>query len=292
MLEGGDGADRADGGAGSDTYYYAGTESGIDRIEDSGIDTNAYLDAYYAALGIADWRTRGAHGGQYHLVLEGEGRSYDLYYDSQEQALAEYPGAAIDFVEPLPSLAPALRRDDEAALAALFAAGTVARDVVRFGPGVALEDLALRITVPLASAEAHPDHPWEDGGTLSVRWGEGGFDLALGDASYGFSGASLPAEPDAYRLGEGIEAFELDDGSRYTLEQVLAQASVLALAGEYHVARGSGRKCWPRATRRSCSTISSAPTKSRSCATRPTCCSPSATRAPRCASPAGTARTG
>ena len=78
LLEGGDGADRADGGRGSDIYYYAGTETGIDRIEDSGIDTIDYLDAYYAALGVADWRTRGAHGGQYHLLLEGDGRSYDL----------------------------------------------------------------------------------------------------------------------------------------------------------------------------------------------------------------------
>ncbi|MGH8745274.1 MAG: hypothetical protein ACREUK_02150, partial [Burkholderiales bacterium] len=127
-----------------------------------------------------------------------------------------------------------------AALEALFAAGTVARDTVRFGPGVALSDLALRIAVPLASAEAHPQQPWHDGGALSVRWGEGGFELAVPDAGYGFSGASLPAEPDGYRLGEGIEAFELDDGSRYTLEQVLAQASVLPLAGEYHIGRDTG----------------------------------------------------
>ena len=117
--------------------------------------------------------------------------------------------------------------------------GSVFR-IVRFGPGVALADLALRVWVPQASAEAHPEQPWHDGGTLSVRWGEGGFDVAVPDVGYGISGTSLPAEPDSYRLGEGIEAFEFDGGSRYTLEQVLAQADVLPLAGEYHVARGSG----------------------------------------------------
>ena len=73
-----------------------------------------------------------------------------------------------------------------------------------------------------------------------MRWGEGGFELALPELSYGFSGASLPAEPDSYRLGEGIEAFEFDDGGSYTLDEVLAQASVLALAGEYHIGRDTG----------------------------------------------------
>ncbi len=140
LLEGGDGADRADGRGGSDAYYYAGTEYGVDRIEDSGTDATE-------------------------------------------------------------------------------------RDVVRFGPGVALGDLALRVSVPAASAEAHPELPWYDGGTLSARWGAGGFDLAL---------------PGADRPGEGIEAFEFDDGSAHTLEEVLAQASVLPLAGEYHIGRDTG----------------------------------------------------
>ncbi|MGH8745055.1 MAG: calcium-binding protein, partial [Burkholderiales bacterium] len=155
LLEGGDGNDRADGAGGSDVYYFSGSESGIDRIEDSGIDASAYLDAYYAALGIPDWRSRGAHGGTYRAVVPGDGRDDEVYYDSYDEAFARYPDAAIDFIEPLPALAPAVQRDDDAALEALFAAGTVARDTVRFGPGVALSDLALRIAVPLASAEAH-----------------------------------------------------------------------------------------------------------------------------------------
>ncbi len=240
LLEGGDGKDSADGGGGSDIYYYTGNEVGIDRIQDSGIDAGAYLDAYYAALGIADWRERGAHGGEYHVVQQVEGFGFDVYYGSYEEALAENPAAAIDFIEPLPALAPVVQRDDDAALDELFAAGTLARDVVRFGPGVALADLSFSVAVPAASADAFPEQPWHDGGTLSVRWGAGGFDLAVPDASYGFAGPSLPANPDDYRLGEGIEAFEFDDGSRYTLEQALKLASVVPLLGEYHIARDSG----------------------------------------------------
>ena len=240
LLDGGDGADTSDGRDGSDTYFFAGTESGVDLVAESGVDTNAYLDAYYAALGIADWRSRGAHGGEYHVAQQAEGWTFDVYYDSYEQALADNPDATIDFIEPLPELAPAVRRDDAAALDALIANGTVARDVVRFGPGVTLADLALRIAVPAASADAYPDEPWHDGGTLSVRWGAGGFDVAVPGADYGFSGPSLPADPDGYRLGEGIEAFELDDGTVYTLDEVLAQAAVLPLAGEYHLDRDAG----------------------------------------------------
>ncbi|MGA8049526.1 MAG: putative Ig domain-containing protein, partial [Burkholderiales bacterium] len=82
--------------------------------------------------------------------------------------------------------------------------------------------------------------PWRDGGTLSVRWTGGGFDVAVPDVDYGFTGVSLPAEPDGYRLGAGVEAFEFADGSSYTLEGVLAQAEVLLLLGEYHVGRDSG----------------------------------------------------
>ncbi len=240
LLDGGDGSDTADGQGGSDTYYYSGTESGFDRIEDSGIDTAAYLDWYYAALGIADWRARAVHGGEYRVVQHAEGLTFDVYYDSYEQALAENPDAAIAYLEPLPYLAPVVGRDDGAALDELVAAGAMARDVVRFGPSVALADLALRITVPGAAADLYPDQPWHDGGTLSVRWAEGGFEVAVPDVSYGFTGSSLPAEPDGYRLGEGIESFKFDDGSDYTLEEVLAQATVLPLAGDYHIARDSG----------------------------------------------------
>jgi Ca2+-binding RTX toxin-like protein len=240
LLDGGDGADTADGLGGSDIYYFSGTETGFDRIDDSGVDTVSYLDWYYAALGITDWRARAAHGGEYRVEQHAEGWTFDVYYGSYEEALAENPNAAIDFLEPLPSLAPVVRRDDAAALDELVAAGVMSRDVVRFGPGVALDDLALRVTVPGASAEANPDAPWRDGGALSVRWADGGFEVAVPGVRYGFAGSSLPAEPESYLLGEGIEAFEFDDGSRYTLEEVLAQATVLPLAGEYHIGRNSG----------------------------------------------------
>jgi hypothetical protein len=51
---------------------------------------------------------------------------------------------------------------------------------------------------------------------LLVRWGDAGFDVAVPDLQFGFTGAI-----DSYHLGEGVEVFEFSDGARYTLDELL-----------------------------------------------------------------------
>ena len=250
-LTGGDGADVLDGRSGSDTYFFDANETGIDRLSDSGVDGAAYVYGYYSDLGIdsADVDYRSQFGGKYRVDVSGEGGDQTYYFDTYDEAIAAYPGGSIAYVEPLPSTPPLIRLDDSTGLAALIDAGVVPRDLVQFGPGLSLGDLAMTVKVKSASASAHPDQPWYDGGTLSVRWGGAGFDLAVPSVSYGFSGTDLiadgnPSETAAgawrgYKLGEGIEAFEFADGSSYTLEQLLEQASVV-LANTYEFVRGSG----------------------------------------------------
>lgn len=251
VLDGGDGSDLLDGLGGSDSYLFTASDTGVDRLEDGGLDALAYIESYYASLGIADSRERGANGGKYRVAQQGEGAAYEIYYDSYEQAFAENPGAPITFVELLPSIVPLVRRDDTAAIERLAAAGVLSRDVAEFGPGLALGDIALTVTVKGATADAHPEEPWYDGGTLQVRWNGGvsGFDLRVPDVAYDFVGIGLltdgsidDATPGAwrgYRLGEGIETFRFADGSAYSLEQMLAQADVVKRYG-YAFERGSG----------------------------------------------------
>jgi Ca2+-binding RTX toxin-like protein len=252
-LEGGDGADDLQGGAGSDAYVFAAGENGTDVLTDSELAASAYLEWFYANLGISDWAERGQHGGKYKVEAQGDGGTFARYYDSYEEAYAEYPYADISRVEPLSSIAPVIRRDDAATLEGLVAAGVLSQDVVEFGSAVSLSDLTLAFSVRSADAADYPAQPWHAGGTLSVRWGAGaGFDVAVPAANYGFIGSNLLTDgvfdPDdegpgswrGYRLGEGIEAFRLADGSTYTLEQVLQQATVVELLEPYHFFRDSG----------------------------------------------------
>ena len=157
----------------------------------------------------------------------------------------------ISLVEPLPSVAPLVRRDDQAAIDELVSAGVLSRDVVEFGPGLALSDLTLSVTVNAAEAAGHPDQPWHSGGTLSVAWEGGGFDLEVPGVNYGFVGSNLltdGSDPESdmpgawrgYRLGEGIEAFRFDDGTTYSLEEVLRQAAVVEVVSDYQFSRGAG----------------------------------------------------
>lgn len=249
LLDGGAGADSLDGGAGSDLYVFAATDGDIDTLADSGLQARAYLDWYYGNLGIADWIERGQHGGKYKGVLPGWGIT--LYYDTFEEASAEIPVAEISLVEVLPSIAPLVRRDDQAGLDELAAAGILSRDIVELGPGLALSDLTLSVTVNAAEAADHPDQPWYSGGMLSVAWGSGGFDLEVPGINYGFAGSNLLTDgsgPEAdvpgawrgYRLGEGIEEFRFADGTTYSLEEVLRQAAVVEVAGDYQLSRDSG----------------------------------------------------
>ena len=218
-ILGGDGNDTIDGAGGSDAYLYQANESGIDTLADSGSDTIAYLDSFYWNRGILNWDERMLHGGQYRIPIEAT-----VYLDSPDGYLAAGGNPdLVKYIEPLPFAAPLLTRNDTAALAELMRAGVVSRDVVKFGPGLTLADLDLSV------ADA----------TLSVRWGDAGFDVAVPDASFGFTGTSLPTSGSLdqlqdYKLGAGIDAFEFADGTSYTLDQVLqaVQSQIIGTPGD------------------------------------------------------------
>ena len=198
---------------------YQANESGIDTLADSGSDTIAYLDSFYWNRGILNWDERMLHGGQYRIPIEAT-----VYLDSPDGYLAAGGNPdLVKYIEPLPFAAPLLTRNDTAALAELMRAGVVSRDVVKFGPGLTLADLDLSV------ADA----------TLSVRWGDAGFDVAVPDASFGFTGTSLPTSGSLdqlqdYKLGAGIDAFEFADGTSYTLDQVLqaVQSQIIGTPGD------------------------------------------------------------
>lgn len=238
-LAGGDGADVLDGMQGADRYVYAADETGIDRLSDSGTAGRQYLEWFYGSRGVADWEERGIHGGRFRAEGGGEGGSFVEYFDTYEEAFDQYPWATITFVEPLAEIAPVVTRNDEATLAQLVDAGVLDTDVVAFGEGLALGDLTLTVTVNGAVADAHPDQPWYEGGTLSVRWGAGGFDVEVPSVSFGFPGGNLFAGIDGYRLGEGVERFAFADGTTYSLEEILEQAEVVRVV-DFMVERGSG----------------------------------------------------
>ncbi|MCS6920615.1 MAG: hypothetical protein NZM07_01610 [Elioraea sp.] len=144
----------------------------------------------------------------------------------------------MSFVAPPSSLPPLVRRDDTAALRELAATGVIEKDVIEFGPGLALADLTLSGVVTFApQGRASGRSPWRDGGTLRVRWrnGAAGFDLQVPDAYYGFAGESLEAGGDAvdtgesgswrgYALGKGVEAFRFSDGTEVWVDDLLALA--------------------------------------------------------------------
>ena len=250
VLAGGEGADALDGAAGSDVYVYGPEDVGIDQLADSEIQAQAYLEWYYGNLGISDWIERGQHGGKYRAFYSMEGDIFTGYYDSAEEAAAAFPFAEISFVEPLPAIAPLLRRDDDAGLEELVQAGVLSRDVVEFEEGLALSDLALTVSVDAIAAAGHPDQPWHNGAMLSVRWanGDAGFDLSVPGVTYGFDGTNLLTDGfemtdgswRGYRLGEGIEGFRFADGTSYSLENILRLAEVVETAPEYAFSRHSG----------------------------------------------------
>jgi Ca2+-binding RTX toxin-like protein len=240
ILIGGDGDDALE-GTWNSRFAFTATEVGIDTIAAPSTSAEDYLDWYYAGIGMPEWRINLEHGGRYAAVVQDVESSETRYFDSLEEAEAA-GGTDIRFVAPLDVFAPLLRRDDAATLELLAAQGGLSRDAVLFGPGLALEDLDLAITVFGPKAEAHSVQPWLAGGTLSVRWNGGatGFDVVVPDVAYGFTGTNLVTDGwETYRLGEGIEAFEFADGAAYHLEQLLARASVIMDYG-YSFLRGSG----------------------------------------------------
>lgn len=218
-LEGGDGADVLNGRGGSDTSVFTVDEEGMDVLSDSELASRPYLDWYYGNLGIGDWEWR------------------------------------LQNAEPLPAVA-LVTRNDIAVLDELIEAGVMSRDVVQFGEGLSLADLTLTITVDANIASLHPEQPWYGGGALQVRWGNAGFDVQVPDIKYGFVGDDLLVDGDVadvtaggwrgYRLGEGVEAFQFSDGTSYSLEQMLQEATVVPRLPPYHFFRNSGNQAISR----------------------------------------------
>jgi Ca2+-binding RTX toxin-like protein len=147
ILIGGDGGDTI-AGQGSSRFVFTATETGIDAISDAAVATESYLDWYYGNLGIVEWREAAEHGGEYRVSI---GDGGDEYYDTLEEA-QQSGGGGITFIDPLPSSAPVIRRSESATLASLESAGVLTRDVVSFGPGIALGDLDLTVRVDRGGA--------------------------------------------------------------------------------------------------------------------------------------------
>jgi Ca2+-binding RTX toxin-like protein len=234
-LIGGDGDDSLV-GEGNSRFVFTATEVGLDSVSESGTYADPYLDWFYETQGVADWRESLQHGGQYYVDEERR-----AYFGSLAEAQAAYPGWEVGYVEPLGFGAPVVRRDDAANIGTLARAGVMPLDTVQFGPGLSLSDLELTLAVPGPVADAHPELPSFGGGTLSVRWGSGaGFDVAVPDVQYGFAASQIMGDPaGAYRIGEGVELFQFADGSVFTLDEVMQQATVVKLYA-YQFLRGSG----------------------------------------------------
>ena len=249
VLEGGDGADSLDGSGDSDTYFFTGTESGVDFVADSSIESVRYVDWYYGIRGIEDWVERATHPGEWRVRFDGG----DAEYFASEADAAAAGGTSAQVVSPLEESAPRLTRDD-AMYGQLQAEGVIATDVIEFGPALTLPDLDISITVDTLAAEQHPERPWYLGGRVAIRWaGEDGVDFLASAVDGGFEGEDLilgtAGDQQAgdgswrgYRLGEGIEGFRFANGNYLTLDELLADATVVSALDNYAFRRSSGEQ--------------------------------------------------
>ncbi len=238
VIGGGHGADTIDGAGGSDTVLVGATDSGVDTLADSGLDSYAYLDYYYWSRGILNWDERAAHGNEWRV--DADGGDY-AYFDTEEEALAWQSYGTPVSIAPLPEAAPVLTRDAPL-YAELVVAGVLTQDVLAFGPGLSLEDLDISVQVDAFSAQDNPDRAWINGGQVSIRWdADSGVDFTLGRLDGGHeepdllsggwqAGGGDGVVPDGtwfgYRLGEGFEAFRFADGTTLTVDELLAGATV------------------------------------------------------------------
>jgi Ca2+-binding RTX toxin-like protein len=255
VIAGGDGADTVDGQGGSDRYLVAAADTGVDAIADSGRDALAYLDHYYWSRGILDWDVHAEHANEWRLSEDGPNKFYFKTEAEADYAIVHQGLFDKVFITALPEAAPVLTRDDPL-YAELQARGVLSKDVLEFGPGLTLAGLDITVTVDQFSAQDAPSRPWVNGGRVSIRWGAGDgvdFDaLALNSGHEGpdllsggwvdgdGGGVSADGAWRGYRLGEGIEAFRFADGSTLGIDELLANATVVADAGDYVLKPGSG----------------------------------------------------
>ena len=241
VFIGGDGNDDIDGLGGSDTYLYTADEIGVDALYDDGSGLYSYLDWFYWNQGVANWDERMVYGGlyrsdlDYRQALEGPPQ----YFATKQEARRPAEDRIATFVPSLSVGAPIIRRTDTATLESLMDAGVLPRDVVKFAPNLSFDDLEMTITPYDADGDIdHPETVLYHGGTLSVRWGDAGFDIEVPDVNFGFElgddQITLPttaleldyvtglpvigSEVDArslgdYRLGQGIDDFLFADGT-------------------------------------------------------------------------------
>lgn len=218
LLAGGPGDDVMNGGDGASRYRIDPNEPGVDLIHDTGESREAYLNAYYASVGIEDWEVRAAFGGQY-LIGEPWSEVYWDVFETREalEAALAAEGLSVEealasgyarYVEALPEPA-AKSATDFGPIAAAVEAGWIERDVVALGPGVTAADLQL--------AWGCLERPSPDTGevlpyvTLDLSWGEGrGVRLVI----------PRPDEP----VGRGIETVRFADGSSLSLAELISLA--------------------------------------------------------------------
>ncbi|MBA3904100.1 MAG: hypothetical protein C0522_10605, partial [Rhodocyclaceae bacterium] len=237
MIDGGDGDDRLYngaamfGGRGDDQlwgrdissyevdetnrYYFAGLDQGTDLVIDEGWIGfyegepeyyYAVLDPFFSGIGVEHWSDRYFHGGQW--TIDG---AWNAYFGSEEEAQAyaaslsqEGITASVLYLDVLPENLQ-LKANDSAGLAPLVRAGYIAEDVVRFGPGIAPEDLAFA---------------W---GSVRLE-GNDAFHFTL-DITYGAGSVARIVVPNADDLlGWGIESFRFADGRSLTMGEMIALA--------------------------------------------------------------------
>lgn len=214
VLAGGPGNNTLDGGSGATRYLIDPAEPGFDRLQDSGDSQDAFLDSFYASLGIFDWRDRqGVETTQY-VITEGpifntleEAEAYlaDFGFNSFAEAVE---GGVARLIEPLPP-APQIAANDFAALTPYYESGVIEADAVEFGQGITAGDLSLSwdevpLTSPVSGAlEAYT--------TLDVSWGPASV-----------AKIAIPHAEDP--LGVGVEQFRFANGSVLTMQEMVAAA--------------------------------------------------------------------
>jgi Ca2+-binding RTX toxin-like protein len=194
-------------------YCFSGVSQGTDLVIDQGwigygegLAEYYYqvLDPYFHNIGVDHWAARFFHAGEWAVEAYGEWYSF---FGSEEDAQAysdTYSGSSVHFVDDLPA-GTRLLATDYAGLTPLVRAGYIAEDVVRFGPGVAPEDMSFSWGNVYVEGMDAPHH-------------------AL-DITYGAGSVARVAIPNADDyLGWGIESFRFADGRSLTMGEMLALA--------------------------------------------------------------------